>query len=243
MIPKKIHYCWFGGKELPKLAKKCIASWQKFLPDYEIIEWNEKNFDINESTYIKEIYQAKKYAFVSDYVRVKVLYKYGGIYFDTDVELIKPIDDIIEKGAFMCFEDEDNVAPGLGMMFEPKHKFLKELLDIYEQLNLFEQQNTLKPKTIVFYTMEILKKYGLTKGTQIQKIEGIYLYPKEYFSPKHWRKFGTIITENTRAIHHFAGSWLTLGLRIKYFILKIAGENAEYIFKTKKFLKKIFNFL
>lgn len=106
MIPKKIHYCWFGRKPLPESAKKCIASWKKFFHDYEIIEWNEDNYDVNKIPYIQQAYEAKKYAFVSDYARFDVLYQYGGVYFDTDVEVIRPFEDILEKGAFMGCETD-----------------------------------------------------------------------------------------------------------------------------------------
>jgi len=128
MIPKVIHYCWFGGNPLPKSAQKCIASWKKYLPDYEIKEWNESNFDVNIIPYTAEAYKAKKYAFVSDYARFWILYKYGGLYFDTDVEVIKNMDDIIAKGPFMGCENEAKpgatpaqlgVAPGLGLGVNP----------------------------------------------------------------------------------------------------------------------------
>ena len=139
MIPKIIHYCWFGGKPLPKLAKKCIASWKKFCPDYEIKEWNESNFDLNSCTYVKEAYDSKKYAFVSDYARFWILHRYGGVYFDTDVELLKSIDDILADGAFMGVENfvaEQNKAkisinPGLGIAAEPGMLIYQEILDFY----------------------------------------------------------------------------------------------------------------
>uniref|UniRef100_UPI004027572F glycosyltransferase n=1 Tax=Segatella hominis TaxID=2518605 RepID=UPI004027572F len=139
MIPKIIHYCWFGLGPLPELAQKCIASWKKYLPDYEIKEWNEDNFDVNIIPYTAEAYQAKKYAFVSDYARFWILYKYGGIYFDTDVEVIRPIDDIVERGNFMGFEtgpklqlkedaSEASVNPGLGMGVAPGLGLIKKML-------------------------------------------------------------------------------------------------------------------
>ena len=114
MIPKKIHYCWFGGKELPELAKKCIASWEKYCPDYEIIEWNESNFDVNMNGYTQMCIAEKKYAFLSDFARLVVVAQHGGVYFDTDVELVKPIDALMEHEAFFCFETPEYVASGLG---------------------------------------------------------------------------------------------------------------------------------
>lgn len=139
MIPKVIHYCWFGGNPLPKSAQKCIASWKKYLPDYEIKEWNESNFDVNIIPYTAEAYKAKKYAFVSDYARFWILYKYGGLYFDTDVEVIKNMDDIIAKGPFMAFEDVSDgkypIAPGLVMGAVAQMNFLSHIIDEYRRKN------------------------------------------------------------------------------------------------------------
>ena len=139
MIPKVIHYCWFGRNPLPPLAVKCIESWKKYLPDYEIKEWNEDNFDVYTNQYTTEAYQAKKYAYVSDYARFWALYNEGGVYFDIDVEVIKPLDDLISKGSFMgCEKDGDGaytypeVAPGLIVGCEPNHPIIKELFYIYE---------------------------------------------------------------------------------------------------------------
>ncbi len=227
MIPKKIHYCWFGGKPLPKLAKKCIASWKKFLPDYEIIQWNEKNFDINSCDYVKEAYQAKKWAFVSDYARFKILYENGGIYFDTDVELIKQIDDIIEKGPFMGFESDNNVAPGLGLY--------KEIIGFYETIHFIDDKGNLNLKTIVQYTTEILSKYGLKNNNEIQFMEGIYIYPKDYFNPIEHETGKIILTENTRSIHHFAASWCNkksiMRGKIYRFLFRYFGESFANIVK------------
>lgn len=237
MIPKKIHYCWFGGNPLPESAKLYIETWKKYCPDYEIIEWNEKNFDINKNQYCKEAYEAKKWAFVSDYARFWILYEYGGLYFDTDVEVIKPLDSIIEKGPFMgCERDVERngataiaVAPGLGLY--------KEILDLYEGLHFKNEDGSLNLKTVVQYTTEILVKHGLKNTNQIQKCAGIYIYPREYFCPKNIDTGALEITENSYTIHHFEGSWLTPWLRfrhnVKLLLISIFGE------KTIKFLNKI----
>lgn len=135
MIPKIIHYCWFGGKEKPESAQKCIKSWKKFFPDYEIKEWNESNFDVNMIPYTKAAYEAKKYAFVSDFARFWVLYHHGGVYFDTDVEVIRNMDDLLAKGNFMGCEVDSienySVAPGLGLAVEPQHSLYKEIIEEY----------------------------------------------------------------------------------------------------------------
>ena len=141
MIPKIIHYCWFGGKEKPQSAIKCINSWKKFFPDYEIKEWNESNFDVHSIPYTHDAYEAKKYAFVSDYARFWILYRYGGLYFDTDVEVIRPMDDLIAKGSFMGCEidhgENYSVAAGLGLAVVPGHPLYKQFLDIYATLPFF----------------------------------------------------------------------------------------------------------
>lgn len=238
MIPKIIHYCWFGGKPLPKLAKKCIASWKKYCPDYEIKEWNESNFDINSCAYVKEAYDSKKYAFVSDYARFDILYRYGGLYFDTDVELIKPIDEILEKGPFMGIEDFSigvekppriSVAPGLGIAANPGLGIYKELLDFYHTLHYINPNGTLNLETVVSYTTKILIKHGLKISDEIQKVGDITIYPQEYFNPCDMHTKNIVITEKTVSIHHYAGSWLSKKEKFKRFVRKIVG-NKIYLF-------------
>ncbi|MBQ8299752.1 MAG: glycosyl transferase [Clostridia bacterium] len=237
MISKIIHYCWFGGKPLPELAQKCIASWKKYCPDYEIKEWNENNYDLNSCDYVKEAYASKKYAFVSDYARFDILYRYGGIYFDTDVELIRPIDAIIEQGAFMGVEElaigmeqeKISVAPGLGIAAESGMRVYKELLDFYNTIHFIKPDGTLNLETIVSYTTNILLKHGLRISAEIQKIDGITIYPKEYFNPCDMHTKNIVITEKTVSVHHYAGSWLGKKEKFKRFVRKIVG-NRIYLF-------------
>lgn len=223
MIPKIIHYCWFGGNPLPPLALECIASWKKYLPDYEIKEWNESNFDVNSIPYTAEAYKQKKYAFVSDYCRFYVMYKYGGIYFDTDVEVIRPMDDIIARGNFMGFEtdpDGENspgkyaprycfaVNPGLGFGIEKQHPFMQKMLDMYATLEFQTiPQDIAWYKTIVAYTTEHLCSEGLRNIHGQQIVNDISIYPSEYFSPTNTVTNRIHITDNTRTIHRYAGSW------------------------------------
>lgn len=209
MIPKKIHYCWFGGNSLPELALKCIESWKKFCPDYEIIEWNENNFDINCCDYVKEAYAAKKWAFVSDYARFKILYEYGGLYFDTDVEMIKPFNDIVSNGGFMGRERGHDfmVAPGLGLGAEPHSKLIGEFLEAYHSRHFVLSDGSLNLKTVVDYTTELLKKYGLKTTNEIQKIEGITIYPQEYFCPMDYDTGELNISPETHSIHRYTASW------------------------------------
>ena len=187
-IPKKIHYCWFGGNPLPKSAMKCIQSWKKYFPDYEIIQWNEDNYDVNKIKYIREAYQAKKYAFVSDYARFDILYHEGGIYFDTDVEVIKSFDDILEKGPFMgceidgsfSLEDEmindatnlgGTVNPGLGIAVNPGLGLYEEILNYYASQNFLNEDGTINQETVVTKTTKILREQGMKNVKEIQKVK------------------------------------------------------------------------
>ena len=237
MIPKKIHYCWFGGNSLPEDAKKYIKTWKKYCPDYEIIEWNEKNFDVNCCPYVKEAYESKKWAFVSDYARFYILYKHGGIYFDTDVELIKPIDEIVSRGAFMGLESEKPimVAPGLGLGAAAGLPIYKEILDFYNKRHFVNDCGEFDTTTVVVNVTNILKLNGLKNKNIIQNVRDIYVYPVEYFCPKSFDSGKLNITENTYSIHHFNGSWLTPWMsfrhKIKRILVNIVGKNDKYFEK------------
>ncbi len=209
MIPKIIHYCWFGGNPLPELAQKCIASWKKFLPDYEIKEWNESNYDVRKITYTAQAYDAKKYAFVSDYARFDILYQYGGVYFDTDVEVIKPMDDILANGAFLGLESAGNIASGLGIAAGSGEAVFKEILDSYESEKFVNEDGSLNLKTVVVRVSDIFKKHGFTNEVSIQRCEGITIYPMEYFCPKSIKTGLIKLTDNSYTIHHYDGSWVT----------------------------------
>lgn len=208
MIPKKIHYCWFGGKPLPELAIKCIESWRKFLPDYEIIEWNEQNYDVHKIPYISQAYDAKKYAFVSDYARFDILYEYGGIYFDTDVEVIKSMDKIIEQGAFAGVEFPGKLAAGLGLASPAASPIYKEILDSYRKSTFVTEDGQNDLTTVVTRVSDIFKKYGFTDENKIQKIADVTIYPVEYFCPKDYETGILTITDNTYSIHHYDASWV-----------------------------------
>lgn len=212
MIPKTIHYCWFGGKPLPELAVRCMASWRRFLPDYEIREWNERNFDVNAIPYTREAYRLGKYAFVSDYARFWVLYHHGGLYFDTDVEVIRPLDDIIARGPFMGFETDPDgrdagVNPGLGLGVNPGLDLVKKFLDYYEATQFEYKERMREQTTVVHIATQLLRESGLRPVGGIQQVAGVWLYPKEYFCPVSVTTGRLHITENTRTIHHYAASW------------------------------------
>lgn len=253
MIPKIIHYCWFGGNPLPDSAKKCIASWKKFLPDYEIKEWNESNFDVNMIPYVKEAYQVKKFAFVSDFARFYILYKYGGLYFDTDVEIVKSLDFIISKGAFMGCEHTATekigtlgVNPGLGFGMEAKLPIIKEIIEYYNQQHYILSDGTKNTMTVVDVMSAFLEKYGLELRDEIQKIAGITVYPKEYFCPKDFETGKLNITSNTYSIHHFDFSWGSNNLKRFFFVRKIIkrlfGDKAtQMVDKVVESINKIKN--
>lgn len=236
MIPKIIHYCWFGRGPLPELAQKCIASWKKYLPDYEIKEWNEDNFDVNIIPYTAEAYQAKKYAFVSDYARFWILYRYGGIYFDTDVEVIRPIDDIVERGNFMGFEtdfkpqlkadaSEASVAPGLGLGVNPGLGLIKKMLDFYEGRHFEFVPGGIGQLTIVHIATEVLRKAGLKQQQGIQQVDDMWIYPAEYFCPINLKTGRIHVKPNTRTIHHYAGTWQDKHFSFKELIKKVLPES------------------
>ena len=241
MIPKKIHYCWFGGKSLPKSAKKCIASWKRYLPDYEIIRWDESNFDVNSIRYTSEAYQKKKYAFVSDFARFKILYDEGGLYFDTDVEVIRNMDDIIAAGPFMGCEhkfypgssaEELGVNPGLGIGAEPGHPFYREMIEMYSREHFILPKGEQSKDNVVTYTSGKLAKRGLVNTSNVQEVVGIHIYPVDYFCPISTDDGKLRITANTRSIHHYDQSWQSpvrkYGRKI---LLKLGGVRIKNMLK------------
>lgn len=208
MIPKKIHYCWFGGNPLPELAIKCIESWKKYCPDYEIIEWNEKNFDLNCNRYVKEAYECKKWAFITDYVRLYAMTTQGGIYMDTDVEVLKNLDVFLENKAFSGFEREEAIPTGI-MACEKDFPLFKELLYDYNNRTFIKQNGDMDLTTNVTSITNICLNHGLKLNNQKQTIKGFTLYPKDIFCPKSYETGKIECTENTYTIHHFSGSWHT----------------------------------
>ncbi|MGF9775888.1 glycosyltransferase [Priestia aryabhattai] len=207
-IPKKIHYCWFGRNPLPELTLKCIESWKKHLPDYEIIEWNEDNFDVNINSYVKEAYEAKKYAFVSDYARIYALHTIGGIYMDTDVEVVKPLDILLDNESFSGFENKTQIPTGI--MAAQKGTFLFEkFLKYYENRHFIDENGNMDLTTNVQTITKICLEYGFIPNNKFQVVKGFALYPKTYFCPLSHNSKKQDFSENTYTIHHFAGSWLS----------------------------------
>jgi hypothetical protein len=246
-IPHVIHYCWFGGKPLSELAQSCIESWKKFCPDYQIVRWDESNTDLESCDYVKEAYEAKKWAFVSDFVRFQVLYEQGGLYFDTDVQLIKPIDPIVEKGPFMGIESSPGdyvggnseivVAPGLGIAAEKGNAFYAEVLNYYRGIHFSTE------KTVGMHVTALLIQNGLKVENSFQTVCGINIWPKEYFNPMNLNSGIPEITENTVSIHLYEGTWVDSKTRFRdktfQFIYRVFGEKVSSA--MKKAYRKIFN--
>lgn len=228
-IPRIIHYCWFGHGEKPDLVKKCIESWKEHLHEYHIVEWNEENFDINSLPYVKEAYEAKKYAFVSDYVRVYALYRYGGVYLDTDVEVFKNFDDLLHHESFWGFEQENYIATST-IGAAKGNPIIEIFLDSYKGKKFIKEDGSYDDLTNVAIVSGILEKQGLILNGQHQEFAGLAaFYPQTYFSPYDYINCRKFITENTYAMHHFYKSWLPPKARfksnVKTAIAKLIGGN------------------
>lgn len=236
MIPKTIHYCWFGGKSKPKLAEKCISSWKKYCPDYEIIEWNEKNFDVNMNGYTKMCYENKRWAFLSDYARLWAVYQNGGLYFDTDVELIRNPDYLLSDEAFFGFETKQKdsfLATGLGFGSVAGGLALKEMLNEYDQLLDGEHGVIGCP----LLNTAALLRLGLKPSGEYQHFDWGTVYPPDYFNPLESSTGRMIKTENTVSIHWYMGSFLSPGQKLRSAITKpfhrLFGDDCFAFLKRK----------
>lgn len=208
VIPRKIHYCWFGGNEIPEEYQRYIASWRKYCPDYEIIRWDESNYDVHKNEYIHEAYEQKKWAFVSDYARVDILYHNGGIYFDTDVEVIAPFDEFLVWDLFCGFEHCDYIAWGLGVGAVKGHPILKSVLDVYENMSFIQEDGSLNLKSCPMIQSEVMERYGFVRNGQFQVRNGVAVFPQEFFAPVQSIECFGKITEYSHSIHHYAASWV-----------------------------------
>lgn len=252
MIEKKIHYCWFGNNPLGEKEKRCIASWKKYCPDYEIIEWNEKNYDVTKNKYMHQSYECKKWGFVGDYARLDIIYNHGGFYFDTDVEIIKPLDDLLELKAFVGMEkDTDCINLGQGFGAVKGHEAIKALRDDYDNISFFKDGKIdLTPSPRI--NTNCFRKLGFEPSKEITCVSDVTVFPSEYFSPKAFENGVTQITENTYSIHRYAMSWLDEGERLlkekEWKIIDKYGEKKaqrkikrlRFWFLAKRKLKKIF---
>jgi len=213
LIPRIIHYCWFGRGEKSEMNLRCIDSWRKFLPDHEIKEWNEDNFRVDAIPYTREAYREGAYAFVSDYARFKVLHENGGLYFDTDVEVIRRMDNILARGPFMAMESDGSsnplaVNPGLGLGALPGMEVYLEILEKYEDLPYLLDNGERNPYTMIPLVTELLKRKGLKGDSSVEHIGDIDVYPPDWFNPFDDATGRLTVTDNTRAVHWYEKSWM-----------------------------------
>ena len=208
MIPKVIHYCWFGHNPKPKLIKKCIKSWQKYCSDYEIIEWNEDNYDLAAAPlYVRQAYEQKKWAFVSDYARLQIIYEHGGIYLDTDVELVGNMDKILDAKGFFAFENGKYVATGLGFGGEKGSSLVKEMMDVYVSIPFVRDDGSFDTSPCPGRNTDVLVRHGLKQDDSLQIIDGHMIYPHDWFCPCSWATGEICKTANTLGVHWFTSSW------------------------------------
>jgi mannosyltransferase OCH1-like enzyme len=236
LIPKTIHYCWFGRGEKPKIVVKCMKSWTKYLPDYEQKEWNEDNFDVNFSPFVRQAYEDKNYAFVSDVARAQVLFNYGGIYFDTDVEVRKSFDRFLGESFFAGFEEGGFVGTCV-IGAEKGVSILKDYLDYYASISYILEDGRKYKNTNVVVITELLQKSGIERNNMLQRTQGLTVYPRTYFSPYDYINGESFITEDSYAIHHFAQLWLPFRVRaktaLKKIIIRIIGPQRMKALRAK----------
>ncbi len=243
-IPKVIHYCWFGKKKMPANLYKYIETWKKYLSDYQIIEWNEDNFDISSCEFVKQAYAAGKYAFVSDYARLYALKQYGGIYFDVDIQVLKNLDKLLNYDGIFCFESTEKVMTAF-MAVSKNHPLIQEFLKYYEQ-RTFDVDN-LEPNTVPLTAL--LVERGLVVNNQTQILDKniadgtIGVFSNEYFNAYDFTNARYFVTPNTYTIHHCVGSWCSLTERMwfkgKHLLSRLLGEQGyEKIKKIKKMMRK-----
>lgn len=243
MIPKIIHYCWFGPKPFPPLAQRCLKSWKFYMPDYEIRLWSEDTFDVNCVPFVRDAYHHGKYAFVSDYARLWALYRYGGVYLDTDVELIRSVNDLCQRGGWMGRELPEPSVPGkypvnlgLGFALPQEHPWLKELLGIYDRMDFPDPNDKSSVITIVRVVSDMLEQKGLNIDNSYQQIKDVHIYPSEYLCPKSYYTGHTHITDSTYSIHHYDASWMPPAQKFKDRLVHFLGPVGKLFVKVKKLI-------
>ena len=215
MIPKIIHYCWFGRGEKPELAKKCIASWRRFCPDFEIREWNEDNCGDLAIPFMAEAYAAKKYAFVSDVMRLVVLEQYGGVYFDTDVEVLRDISPLLEYEGFIGFENDQFVNSGQVLAAIPHHPVIGAMIAEYKTLHFLNPDGSINAVGCPHLNSDVMERFGLVRNGQEQLVAGIHVYPEDYFNPMDSTTGKLTKTEHTYSVHWYSMSWLPKRTQIR----------------------------
>lgn len=245
MIPKVIHYCWFGNGEKSELVLKCIESWRKFCPDYEIIEWNETNYDVTKNKYMREAYEEKRWGFVPDYARIDIVYQNGGIYLDTDVELVKNYDSVLHNESFFGFERageayQINLGSGFGSV--KGNEFLKQIRDYYENCSFINLDGTLNLTPSPIINSQTFVNSGYVLNNKLQTKFGNTVYPYDYFAPLSWVNLKGKPTKNTISIHHYNTSWLSdeekkkrRRATIKHNIIHFPNKIVKSIMGTKRY--------
>lgn len=236
-IPKKIHYCWFGGKPIPENLREYMRTWEKFCPDYEIIRWDESNYDVTKNEYMRQAYESKKWGFVPDYARLDIIYEHGGIYLDTDVEMIKPFDDLLNDEMFCGFEQSGCINFGNGFGAVKKNALIRELCDVYNDVSFINNDGSLNVTPCVYYQEPVLERFNVQFNGAYQNINGVVIYPSEVLDAEnHWSK-EMILTKSTRSLHHYASSWwgnpnmdaAAKKLRLSYRTLRQRMEENTYV--------------
>lgn len=226
LIPKVIHYCWFGGTPIPDQYKVWMESWHKFCPEYEIVEWNENNYDIAKNRYMKQAYNSGKWGFVPDYARLDIIYKYGGIYLDTDVEIMQNLDDLLYQKGFCGFQSEEYVNLGLGFGAAKGLPIIKEMLKIYENIEFGDRDKNQNLIPSPYWQTKVLIEHGLCTNGEYQIVDDLTIYPEKMLSAKSVRTKRIVLQPWTKAIHHYDGSWLDKEQKEKK--LRIEAEMRQY---------------
>lgn len=209
MIPKKIHYCWFGRSEIPIQCQKWMESWKKYCPDYEIIRWDENNYDVTKNPYMEKAYRAGMWAYASDYARLDILYREGGIFLDTDVELVKNIDDLLYQPAFAGIDHSGNVSAGLGIGSARGHSMIQKLRDVYETIDFINNGGEYGMQACPTVQRPVFEDNGYVNSGAYQIIDGMTIYPEIVLSGMNNITGAIHITEFTYAVHHYAGTWIS----------------------------------
>ncbi len=235
MIPRVIHYCWFGGKELPRDVQACIASWKKYCPDYEIRQWNETNFDVTAHPFVKAAYEAKAWAFVSDYARLQVVYDYGGVYLDTDVELKKSLDALLDNPCYVALQQVGNwVATGLGFGAEKGSDAVLAMLKAYDG-EVFDT-NRREQLACPILNTRALASFGVRYAEQVQYLPQVTVYPPRFFDPISPGDAKNLLCEDTVSIHHYSATWQSPKQRLKRRLIQSIGQ--ERVMKLRGLFKK-----
>lgn len=237
MIPKVIHYCWFGGGKLPEKEQRCMESWKKFAPDYQIVRWDETNYDVHKNKYMGDAYDQKKWGFVPDYARFDIIYQNGGIYLDTDVELVKPLDELLCNEAYMGFEGGEWVNGGIGFGAIAGNALIKGLRDMYDNIVFINDDGEINTTPSPHFITDYLSQHGLVRDNSMQLLDGsLRIYPTEYFAAKDYYTDVVNITDRTISIHHYSATWNTPKDKFVKKLRRVIGEsNFKRLLSIKHF--------